>query len=83
MHFQSYVTEEEAPGDSLSMLAEYDFTGPLDVVFAVDASVSIGPNDFADSLTFVRQLITTSINVHPDYTRIALVTFAAETQVTT
>ncbi|KAJ8676666.1 hypothetical protein QAD02_012453 [Eretmocerus hayati] len=52
----------------------------MDVVFLIDASASVGENNFRGELGFVRKLIR-SFNLEPSMTRIAIVSFASRGQI--
>lgn len=52
----------------------------LDVVFLIDASSSVGENNFKSELRFVRKLLS-DVTVDYNHTRVAIVTFSSSTNV--
>lgn len=54
--------------------------GKLDIVFLIDASSSVGENNFKSELKFVKKLLSDVI-VDYDHSRIAVVTFSSKNNV--
>lgn len=51
-------------------------SGPLDLVFLVDASSSIGESNFRSELKFVKKIMS-DITVDYNHTRVAVITFGS------
>lgn len=52
----------------------------LDIIFLIDASSSVGENNFKSELSFVKKLLS-DITVDYNHTRVAIVTFSSSTNV--
>lgn len=54
--------------------------GKLDIVFLIDASSSVGEENFKSEIKFVKKLLS-DVTVDFDHTRIAIVTFSSKDDV--
>jgi len=52
----------------------------IDMLFLVDASSSVGKENFANEISFVKRLLS-DFNVSFNYTRVALITFSSRSKI--
>lgn len=66
-----------SPKTELSRDLSCPETAQMDLIFLIDASVSISRKNFEEQKQFVKNFIS-SYRIEPDWTRVALITFAGE-----
>lgn len=66
---------------AVNLTCEFNFSGENDVVFLLDVTESIEKEEQGYAKSLIRTIIHEALWVHPDHTRLALVTLGSNVQV--